>query len=77
MIGQGGLEEVRVRLTCIRIRRRCEGSRGPTAAVARGASHFPLQNVCVFTFCPTDKIHLYVYGRCQRASEGGLVAVQL
>lgn len=25
-IGQGGLEEVRVGLTCIRIRRRCEGA---------------------------------------------------
>lgn len=47
MIGQRGLEEVRVGLTCIRIRQRCEGSLEPTAAVAQGASHFPLQGVCV------------------------------
>lgn len=56
MIGQWGLEEVRVGLTCIRIRQRCEGSLGPTAAVAQGASHFSLQDVCVCTFCLTDKI---------------------
>lgn len=42
MIGQGGLEEVRVGLTCIRIRRRCEGGLGPAAADARGA-----RDVCV------------------------------
>lgn len=47
MIGQGGLEEVRVGLTCIRIRQRCEGSLRPTAAVAQGASHFLLQDVFV------------------------------
>lgn len=46
MIGQGGLEEVRVGLTCIRIRQRCEGSLRPAAAVAQGASHFSLQDVC-------------------------------
>lgn len=46
-IGQGGLEEVRVGLTCMRIRQRCEGSLGPTAAVAQGAGHFPLQDGCV------------------------------
>lgn len=40
MIGQRGLEEVRVGLTCIRIRHCCEGSLRPTAAVAQGASHF-------------------------------------
>lgn len=48
MIGQGGLEEVRVGLTCIRIRQRCEGSLRPAAAVAQGASHFTLQDVCVW-----------------------------
>lgn len=47
MIGQGGLEEVRVGLTCIRIRQRCEGGLRPAAAVARGARYFPLQDVCV------------------------------
>lgn len=46
-IGQGGLEEVRVGLTCVRIRQRREGSLGPTAAVAQGAGHFPLQDGCV------------------------------
>lgn len=48
MIGQGGLEEVRVGLTCIRIRQRCEGGLRPAAAVARGARYFPiLRDVCV------------------------------
>ena len=47
MIGQAGLKEVRVGLTCIRIRQRCEERRGPAAAVAQGASHSPRQDVCV------------------------------
>lgn len=69
MIGQGGLEEVRVGLTCIRIRQRCEGSLRPTAAVAQGASHFPLQDVCVFLL--TDKIQLYVCGCAWAAHQRG------
>lgn len=48
MIGQGGLEEVRVGLTCIRIRQHCEGSLRPTAAVAQSASDFSLLDVCVW-----------------------------
>lgn len=61
MIGQGGLEEVRVGLTCIRIRQRCEGSLRPPAAVAQGASHSLLRDVCACTFCLTDKMLKYMF----------------
>lgn len=57
MIGQLGLEEVIVGLTCMRIRQHCEGSLRPTAAVDQGASHFSLHSCCTNTLTSPIVVH--------------------